>query len=290
VWIGAHVATGGRETLLGAISAAREVGADCAQIWGSNPRAWAPPTTAPDAARRFGEAWRSAGLGPLVLHSPYMVNVASTNAEFRRRSVELARTTVALCEQIGAAGVVVHSGAAGAATPRAEALRVAGDSFRRIADAAGASHVLVELMAGTAGAVASTFSEARELLDACEMHERLALAADTCHLFAAGYALDDANGVAACFAELRAAGLARRLRLVHANDSRHPSGLHRDSHEHIGRGHIGERGFAAILAQPAVRRCPVIVETAGEDADRAGDVAILRRLAPRARKLTSRKR
>ena len=279
MWIGAHVATHGRKTLMGAIHGAREVGAECAQIWGSNPRGWAPPDTPPAAARAFGEAWRSAGLGPLVLHCPYMVNVASTNADFRQRSVGLAKATVALAEEIGAHGVVVHSGAAGASTARPDALRIAADSFTRIADAASETFVLVELMAGTAGAVASTLPEARELFDGCAMHERLAIALDTCHLFAAGYGLDTSEGVAACFAELRSVGLARRLRLVHANDSKYGRGAHRDSHEHIGKGHIGERGFAAILHQPAVKRCPVVVETAGEDADRARDVATLRRLS-----------
>jgi deoxyribonuclease IV len=279
VWFGAHVATRGRETLLGAIDAAREVGADCAQIWGSNPRAWAHPATRPGAARRFGEEWREAGLGPLVVHAPYVVNVASPNRDFRLRSVDLARATVALSEQIGAHGIVVHAGAAGASTPRPEAVRVTADSFLRIAEGAGRSFVLVELMAGTVGAVASRFGEARELLEACQMHDRLALCLDTCHLFAAGYGLDSRDGVAACFAELRSVGLASRVRCVHGNDSKFGRGRHRDSHEHVGAGRVGLEGFAAILAQPTVRRCPVIVETAGADADRARDVATLRSLA-----------
>lgn len=279
MWIGAHVATGDRGTLMGAIDRARAIGADCGQIWASNPRAWAPPLTSPEAARAFGEAWRSAGLGPLVLHCPYVVNVASPNAGFRSRSVDLAKATVALAERMGAHGVVVHSGAAGASTAREAALRVAADSFRRIADAASATWVLVELMAGTAGSVASTLPQARELFDACGMHERLALCLDLCHLFASGYALDEPDGVDRCFAELRSAALASRVRCIHGNDSKHGRGLRRDSHEHVGDGLIGERGFAQILRESVVRRCPVIVETAGEDADRARDVATLRRLA-----------
>lgn len=279
MWVGAHVATRERTTLMKTIESAREIGADCAQIWGSNPRAWAPPTTTPAAARRFGDAWRAEGFGPLVLHAPYMVNVASTNDAFRARSADLARATIRLADEIGALGVVVHAGAAGASTPRGRALEVAAASFTAIADAAERTFVLVELMAGTTGAVASTFGQARELIDACDAHPRLGLCADTCHLFAAGYALDTPEGVAACFGELRALGLARRLKLVHANDSRYARGRHRDSHEHIGAGHIGEAGFTAVLADVTVRRCPVVVETAGEDADRAGDVATLRRLA-----------
>jgi deoxyribonuclease-4 len=158
-------------------------------------------------------------------------------------------------------------------------VEVAARSLTTIADRADRTRVLVELTAGTAGAVASTFPEARELFDACGGHERLALCADTCHLFAAGYGLDTAEGVTACFAELRAAQLTRRLRLVHANDSRFGRGEHRDSHTHIGRGRIGEAGFRAILADAAVRRAAVVCETPGTLEDTTRNVAALRQLA-----------
>ena len=115
----------------------------------------------------------------------------------------LAQATVELAERIGAVGVVVHAGAAGRTTPRSEALAGAAGSFEAIAAVASASFVLVELMAGGAGMVASTFGEARELFEACGMHPRLGLCADTCHLFAAGYGLDSAAGVAEAFTELR---------------------------------------------------------------------------------------
>src|SRR5213593_4681485 len=107
---------------MGAIDSAKACGAEAAQIWGSNPRAWAPPSVRADVAREFGTRWRQEGLGPLVLHAPYMVNIASPNADFRRRSVDLARATVALAETIGADGVVVHAGAASATTERGTAL------------------------------------------------------------------------------------------------------------------------------------------------------------------------
>jgi deoxyribonuclease-4 len=279
VRIGAHVpARGG---LRGAIGSATSCGAQAAQVWGSNPRAWAPPRVDPAEASEFADAWSASGLGPLFIHSPYLVNVASPNPLFRRRSVDLARATVAVAEAIGAAGVVVHAGAAGASTERDRALEVAASSLTSTADEADRTHVLVELTAGTAGSVAATFPEARELFDACGDHRALALCADTCHLFAAGYALDTPDGVAACFGELRSARLARRLRLVHANDSAFGRGQRRDRHTHIGRGHIGERGFAAILAQPVVRRAAVVCETPGTLEDTARNIATLRRLVGR---------
>jgi deoxyribonuclease-4 len=276
VLIGAHVPT--RGSLMGAISSARACGAEAAQIWGSNPRAWAHPSVAPSVAREFGRVWRAEGLGTLVLHAPYMVNVASPNADFRARSVDLARATVALAETIPADGVVVHAGSAGASTEPARAREIAAGSLAAIAELAEESSVFVELTAGGAGSVASTFPHFRKLLDAAGKHPRLALCADTCHLFAAGYALDTPAGVQACFDQIRRLGLSGRLRLIHANDSKFPRGARRDSHTHIGEGHIGEAGFRAVLAHPAVRRCAVICETPGRLEDHARNIATLRRL------------
>jgi deoxyribonuclease-4 len=265
---------------MGAIDSARACGAQAAQIWGSNPRAWAHPNVSAQRAEEFKAAWKEARIGPLFLHSPYMVNVSSPNPESRRRSVDLARATVELAEAIGADGVVVHAGAAGASTERAQAIEVAAASLRNIADATDTTRVLVELTAGGLGSVASTFPQAHDLFDAAGNHAALALCADTCHLFAAGYALDTEQGVASCFAELRQARLSSRLKVVHANDSKFPRGRRRDSHTHIGQGFIGERGFAAILAQPAVRPCAVVCETPGRLEDHARNIATLRRLAP----------
>ena len=264
---------------MGAIDSARACGAQAAQIWGSNPRAWAHPNVAPARSEEFRHAWRQARIGPLFLHAPYMVNVASPNADFRRRSIDLARATVALAESIGADGVVVHAGAGGAATERARAVGAAAASLRSIADATDTTFVLVELTAGGVGSVASTFEQARELFEGAGRHPRLGLCMDTCHLFAAGYALDTAEGAASCFADLRRLGLGRRLRLIHANDSKFARGQRRDSHTHIGQGHIGEAGFRAILAQPAVRRCAVVCETPGRLEDHARNIAKLRALA-----------
>ena len=136
-------------------------------------------------------------------------------------------------------------------------------------------------MAGTAGAVASTFGDVRTLIDRTGGHARIGICADTCHLFAAGYALDTADGSQACFDEVARLGLVRRFRLLHANDSRFGRGERRDRHTNIGHGLIGEDGFRWVLAHPTVRRVSVVCETPGTDAQRAADVAALRRLAAR---------
>lgn len=261
-----------------AVDAAVACGAETIQIFASNPRSWAPPTPSPGRAGEFAERRAAEGIGPVFVHTSYLVNIASPDPGFRRRSVELARREMDAAAALGADGIVVHAGAGGAA-PREAALERAAASVLRLVEEVRGPEVLLELTAGGAGTVASTIPQAAELLRAVGPSERVRLCLDTCHLFAAGYPLDTPEGAARTLAELRTHRLTRRLRLVHANDSREPRGSRLDRHEHLGRGRIGAVGLRAVLRDPAVRRCAVLVETPGTMADHARNVAALRRLA-----------
>lgn len=272
--IGAHVPT--RGGLLSAIRAARECGADAIQVFISNPRAWAPPRISAKEADAFREAWAESGLGPMFVHAPYVVNVASPVPDFLERSIDVVRRSMAAAALVGANGYVVHAGSGGPGEP-AEALHRAASALRAVR-AQGDCDVVVELTAGTVGSVAATFPEAARLFDSVG-DDRLKLCADTCHLFAAGYALDELDGVAACFEELRASGLSDRLVLIHANDAKYERGARRDRHEHIGEGGIGVEGFFEILHRPEVQDLAVVVETPGRLEDHARNIATLRRLA-----------
>jgi deoxyribonuclease IV len=274
VRIGAHVPT--RGGLLSAIRAAGDCGADAIQVFISNPRAWAAPRISAKEADAFREAWAQSGLGPMFVHAPYVVNLASPVPEFLERSIDVVRRSVAAASSVGANGYVVHAGSGGPGEP-AEAFRRAVSALRAVPPQ-GDCDVVVELTAGTTGSVAATFPEAARLFDAVRDH-RLKLCADTCHLFAAGYALDEPEGVAACFEELRTSGLDDRLVLIHANDAKYGRGSRRDRHEHIGQGGIGVEGFFEILHRPEVQDLALVVETPGRLEDHARDIATLRRLA-----------
>ena len=272
--IGAHVPT--RGGLLSAIRAARECGADAIQVFLSNPRAWAPPRISRKEADAFRQAWAESGLGPMFVHAPYVVNLASPVPEFLERSIDVIRQAVAAASSVGANGYVVHAGSGGPGEP-AESFRRTVSALRAV-PAQGGCDVVVELTAGTAGSVAATFPEAAHLFEAVG-DPRLKLCADTCHLFAAGYALDEPDGVAACFEELHASGLGDRLVLIHANDAKYERGARRDRHEHIGQGGIGVEGFFEILHRPEVQDLALVVETPGRLEDHARNIATLRRLA-----------
>jgi deoxyribonuclease IV len=273
VRVGAHLRSGLRT----AIPLARETAAEVVQLFISNPRAWSGPRL--ETAKAFGAEWREAAIGPLFVHAPYLVNIASPNPEFLSKSVELCRRSIAACGVLQAGGFVVHSGAGGEAEVADALDRSATVLQATLAETPDETQLLVELMAGTSGAVASTLGEARTLFDAVD-DERLGLVLDTCHLFATGYALDEPEGVDACFAELRASGVADRLTLIHANDAKFPRGSRRDRHENIGEGEIGLEGFRAVLRQPEVADISVIVETPHGGELHRRDVNRLRTLAP----------
>jgi deoxyribonuclease IV len=271
---GAHVPTRGR--LARAIDYAEAIGADALQIFVSNPRSWTAPAVRHDAAREFVERREASTISRVFVHSTYLVNVASPDDGFWRRSLDLARRELEAAAEIGADGLVVHAGAGGAGERAAAVVRAA-DGVRTVAGNDGLT-VLLELTAGGAGTVASTIPQAVELLAAVD-HDRVGLCLDTCHLFAAGYALDDPDRAEGALEELRSEALDARLSLVHANDSRDPRGSRRDRHDHPGAGRIGEHGLRAFLAHPALAECSVLVETPGTEEEHRRDVAALRALA-----------
>ena len=270
--VGAHLRSGLRT----AIPLAREVGADVVQLFISNPRAWSAPRL--ETAEMFGAEWREAAIGPLFVHAPYLVNIASPNPEFLSKSIELCRRSVASCGVLEAEGFVVHAGSGGEGEV-ADALDRSATVLQAVlVETPEQTQLLVELMAGTAGAIASTLPEARALFDAVD-DERLGLVLDTCHLFAAGYALDTVEGVTGCFEELARVGLAGRLALIHLNDAKYERGSRRDRHERIGEGRIGLEGFAAILHRPEVAGLDLVLETPSDREQRIREFETLRSLA-----------
>jgi deoxyribonuclease-4 len=278
VIVGAHVRR--RHTgIEGAVEEAKARDADCVQIFVSNPRSWAGPRYDEAAVERFGAALAASGLEPCVAHLSYVGNVAAWNPVVLRRTRELLVQTVRTCDALGVRYVVVHTGAGGPQS-RDAAVRTAAASYRLAVEAAEDVRVVAELMAGTAGAVASLPAEAEELFTAV-VDDRLGLVVDTAHAFAAGVPIDQPEGVEAFREELRDRGLAPRLTLVHANDSAFGRGEHRDRHANLRDGAIGETGWRALATDPLFSSVPWILETPGDAERQRADIAWVRELAER---------
>jgi deoxyribonuclease-4 len=277
--IGAHVSSAGG--LCHSVTVGREMGCATIQVFLSNPRGWALPPDDPEGDRRFRELALAADQYPVFVHAPYLVNFASKSDAFRERSRVLVGRTLARGAEIGAAGVVVHTGSAMGAGRSVGIARIR-SAVMPLLELPGGPDLLFELTAGAGDAVAARFEEMAELLDALDGHPRLRVCFDTCHAYAAGYDLSRADTAAAALDELFAV-LGERVALVHANDCAEPLGAHRDHHAPIGAGEIGMTGFAAILAHPGLADLPVVIETPGTREERAADVARLRAMSPATR-------
>ena len=273
--IGAHVpVAGGLAT--GGLRYAAAVGAEAIQLFVANPRAWATPPGDPGQ----DEALRASGL-PVYVHSSYLINVGSTAELTTARSITALEHALRRGAEIGARGVVVHTGSAvgaGRETALGQVARGLLPLLDKLDD--DGPDLLLEPMAGQGQMLCADLGELAGYLDALQWHPRACVCLDTCHVFAAGHDLTAPGGPDAL---VRALGdAADRVRLIHANDSAAGCGSRRDRHANIGAGQIGARPFGELLRHPALAAAPFIVETPGGQEAHAADLATLKTLRDQA--------
>ena len=255
-------------------------GAEAVQVFVSNPRGWTVSAGDPEQDARFRIGCDQRGV-PAYVHASLLINLGSpTPATVEHSGAALAHA-VKRSAAIDARGVVFHAGSAVTDGYAAAALRQVRRVLLPLLDRAGGlgQRLLVEPSAGGGRSLVARVEQLGAFLDAVDRHPRLGVCFDTCHAWAAGHDVAVPGGMAATLDALVAVAGPDRLRLVHANDSRDPCGSSRDRHETIGKGTIGEAGFAELLAHPATAGVPVIVETPSDGpAGHASDLATLRRL------------
>ncbi|HVE91277.1 MAG TPA: deoxyribonuclease IV [Actinomycetota bacterium] len=269
--IGAHVsAARGPWTT---VENARRRECDAIQIFSSNPRGWALAKGAPDSDRDLTAALDQAGIGPVLLHTPYLVNIASPDADIYAKSVACLVHAADRARRMHG-HVIVHAGRdARQEVSREVRVQRAAAAVLTVLKLVPDASVLIEPTAGGRGSVASTLEETAELLE-CMDDERPGLCVDTCHMHAAGHDLSSAPGVRDWLAQADSLFGLHRVIAIHANDSKDARGSCRDRHWHLGLGEIGETGLRTLLSAPQLSDRTVICETPGAPED---DLANVRR-------------
>ncbi|MFC4497503.1 deoxyribonuclease IV [Streptomyces ovatisporus] len=277
--IGGHVPVAGGLAASG-ISYADDIGAEAVQVFVANPRGWATTSGKPDQDEKFRGACRERGI-PAYIHAPYLINFASHTPATAANSVSSLRHSLRRGREIGARGVVVHTGAATGGRARETALAQVKLLLRPLLD--GLTHdddpwLLLEPTAGQGASLCSQVGDLGPYFEALGHHPRLGVCLDTCHVFAAGHDLAAPGGVKRTLDELEAVTGPGRLRLIHANDSKDVVGAHKDRHANIGSGHIGTEAFADLMTHPSTEGVPLVIETPGRKEGHAADVARLKEL------------
>ncbi len=255
-----------------AVERAVETGCTCLQIFTRNINRWDVAPIDPAAAEAFKAAVRTAGLGLVVAHDSYLINPAAEDAPLRAKSIAGLVVELERAEQLGIPWVVAHPGAAGS-QPVAHAVQAAADGIAAALDRTRdlAAGILIETTAGQGSCLGAAFEEIGAMLDRIDVdrgrRKRVGVCLDTCHVFAAGYALAPRKALDDTLAEFdRHIGL-ERLHLIHANDSKRDRGSRVDRHEEIGKGMIGRAAFKLIMTHPDLAGIPLVLETPKEGPD-----------------------
>ncbi|HET6697454.1 MAG TPA: deoxyribonuclease IV, partial [Nocardioidaceae bacterium] len=254
--VGTHLKVG-KGLVAGAFADARRIGAEVLQVFTGNPRGWALSEGRPDQDAAFREACAEAGMRAFI-HAPYLVNLGSPTPATYERSVASVAHNLRRAVEIGAEGVVVHTGSCVAEGSTTQAMRQVRDGLLPLLDTLGEDGpwLLLEPTAGQGRSLCAGVDDLAEYLDALDLHPRAGVCLDTCHVFAAGAPLDEPGGATATVDRLVEIGGPGRLRLIHANDSMDVRGAFKDRHQKIGQGYIGLGAFEELFAHPATAGVP----------------------------------
>jgi deoxyribonuclease IV len=262
VLIGAHVSSsGGIHT---AIDRAEAMGADSVQVFTQSPRTWRPTNHPPENFERFKERRAEVGIGGVLCHALYLINLANPKDDFYEKSVAALVNTVDVGSAIEADGVVFHIGSHLGAGMEAGLDRVVAAMKLVLERCSDTTWLLMENSAGTGATIGRSVEELAVIFERLSGHPRLGVCLDSCHLFASGYDVTDEAALDAVLNDLdRKIGL-DRLRALHVNDSAAPLGSNRDRHANIGEGLLGKK-LGVFLRHPKLQGLPAVLEVPGPD-------------------------
>lgn len=241
---------------------AQEIGCNAIQIFASNPTGWSPTQGGEEGCLAFAEAARALDLVPVVLHAPYLINLAAPDDVIWEKSITLLRWTLQRAALLGASFVVLHVGSHKGAGVENGIARVVTALERILPTTPPEVVLLLENSVGAGNTLGGPFEELADVLDRLLAYSaRLGVCLDTAHLWGAGH---DISSQATALEVLRhfdeIVGL-QRLKVLHLNDTKKALGSHHDAHARIGEGIIGAEGLRTLLRDPRLAHVAVLLET-----------------------------
>ncbi len=274
--LGAHVSVAGG--IANAIPRGEALGCTAIQIFVKNANRWQGKAIDPADAAAFHAARESSVVGPVVAHASYLINLAATKDETLARSKVALADELERCALVGVDGLVLHPGSH-LGTGEAEGIGRFVAAVAPILAEAGLGgegpyaegegpRLLLENTAGQGTNLGHRLEHLEEMLAALDHDPRVGVCIDTCHAFAAGYAVHEAAGYDEFWSEVDERLGLERVGALHLNDSVQPFASRKDRHAHIGEGQIGPGCFERLLHDPRLASIPMVIETeTGEDSE-----------------------
>src|SRR6056297_2310003 len=266
--LGAHMSIAGGVDR--ALDRAHELNINGLQIFSQNVRSWKTRELDQEEIRKFKQKREEYGIDYVVIHTSYLLNLASPKDELWSKSKDGLLEEIERADALGISAINTHIGSH-TGSGLENGLNRLVTALRDITETEEFNNstvtILLENTAGAGSTLGSDFSELGQVLDQIDYPDRFGVCVDTCHGFAAGYDLSTKYGVQCTLESFDEHVGTDNLKLVHLNDSKGELGSNKDRHNHIGRGKIGEEGFKAIINHPDVRDLPFILETPKEKLD-----------------------
>lgn len=263
--LGSHVSMSGKKMLEGSAEEAHKFGESTFMIYTGAPQNTRRKSIEDLNIEKGHEAMDKYGLSNLVVHAPYIINIANTTKpEVFQLGVDFLQNEIERTQALGAKDIVLHPGShvgAGADKGIQQIIKGLNEVLTHDNDV----RIALETMAGKGSEVGRTFEEIAQIIDGVTHNDRLSICFDTCHTHDAGYNIkEDFDGVLNEFDKI--IGL-DRIKVVHVNDSKNEQGAHKDRHENIGFGHIEFDALNYVVHHDVFKDIPKILETpyVGED-------------------------
>src|SRR5712692_7425054 len=279
--IGIHTSIAGG--VQNAAERAWRLGCNTFQIFSSSPRQWAPYELSRPQCAEMSRLREKYNLKPLVIHTNYLVNLASTNALFLKKSVAAFRGEVERALALCAEYLVLHPGSFRGSDREVGLMRTAAAiaaSTQGLDLAKGNLTILIENTAGAEYSLGASFEQVAEVLERLRGIIPIAACIDTCHTHVAGYEIVSAAGTRETLSHVDATIGLKNVEVWHCNDAKAARGSKLDRHQHIGKGSIGKEPFRRLLNDSRLAHASFIAETPiDEPGDDKRNVAALKRLA-----------
>jgi len=263
-FIGAHVSiAGGVEN---APVNAKSIGATAFAMFTKNQRQWKASPLGEPSIRAFGENLRAAGIAPahVLPHDGYLINLAQPDPEKRRSAVEAFTDEMRRCHELGLKLLNFHPGSTKGEVSDATGMEFVAAGVRAALEAVPGVVAVFENTAGQGSCLGASFAQLKKMLELVGLPERVGVCLDSCHAFAAGYALDSASGRDDFLSEFGETIGFDKLRGMHLNDAQGVRGGHLDRHAPLGEGALKWECFEQLMHDPRLDGIPLILETPDE--------------------------
>lgn len=279
---GAHESIAGG--IFTAITRGQKATCDALQVFTKSNSQWAARQLDEEEIERFFALIEETRIPVVCSHASYLINLASPDRALNRKSFSALKEEVRRCQVLRIPNLVFHPGAHVGSGEEAGIHRIAGNINRLFDEMPDTPVTLcLETTAGQGSSLGHRFEQLAYIIDRVENRAQVGVCMDTCHIFAAGYAIADPAQYRKTIREFRDVVGLERLKVMHVNDSKREFGSRVDRHEQIGKGEIGIEAFRNVVNDRRLKKVPMIIETPkGEDlAEDVENLRVLRSLVKR---------